>query len=114
MFRVGQKVVLVGWTNDGAVEEWSALGANYPKVGEVYTVRAIKPWCDSAVLLLEEINNSHLGYNPEPGFRQSFFRPVVSRPTSIAVFEEILRTASTRLPSDMATAEPRSADGGVR
>lgn len=75
MFHVGQKVVLVGWKND-YVGAWKAIGARYPNVGDVYTIRDIRPWKDSAVILLEEIDNSHLPYNLEPGIQQDFFRPV--------------------------------------
>ncbi len=88
MFRVGQRVVLVGWESV-PVSQWSAIGARYPNVGDVYTIRAIKPWKDTAVLLLEEIDNSHLKYNPEPGFRQTFFRPLMERKTSIHCQEEV-------------------------
>lgn len=94
-FYVGQKVVLVGW-NDMPAKEWQAIGAVYPSVGDVYTVRAILPWRDSAVLLLAEIDNSHLGYRPEPGFRQEFFRPVVERKTDISIFERILTDRPVR------------------
>lgn len=88
-FSVGQKVVLVGWV-EKYVPAWKALGAVYPNVGDVYTIRAIRSWRDSAVLLLTEIDNSHLPYYPEPGFSQSFFRPIVERKTDISVFTEML------------------------
>lgn len=77
-FHVGQRVVLVGWNSD-AVASWQDVGGRYPNVGDVYTVRAVKPWAESAVLLLEEIDNSHTGFDPEPGFRQDYFRPVIKR-----------------------------------
>jgi hypothetical protein len=88
-FHVGQKVVLVGWV-ETPVSEWKAIGAFYPNVGDVYTVRAINPWKECAVLLLNEIDNSHLGYKLEPGFRQEFFRPIVERKTSIEIFTSML------------------------
>lgn len=91
MFRVGQKVVLVGW-EAGPVSAWQSMGAHYPNVGDVYTVRAIKPWKDSAVLLLTEVDNSHLGYELEPGFRQEFFRPAVEPKADISIFTEMLTT----------------------
>lgn len=88
-FRVGQKVVLVGWAQD-AVSSWRAIGACYPDVGDVYTVRAVKPWKKSAILLLSEIDNSHLRYALEPGFRQEFFRPIVERKTDLSIFQKML------------------------
>ena len=91
-FRVGQRVVLVGWIQEPTAA-WIGIGARYPDVGDVYTVRAIEPWKDSAVLLLEEINNSHLGFDLEPGFRQEFFRPVVERKTSAEIFTAMLNPA---------------------
>jgi len=75
MFHVGQRVVLVGWRNEH-VPAWRAIGAKYPNVGDVYTIRAINPWEDTALILLEEIDNSHLPYKPEPGIEQRHFRPV--------------------------------------
>jgi len=86
-FYVGQRVVLVGWAA-GAVAKWQATGAKYPNVGDVYTVRAIKPWKDCAVLLLAEIDNSHLGHRLEPGFRQTFFRPVVEPKSDVSIHRE--------------------------
>lgn len=93
-FQVGQKVVLVGWRQAG-VNTWHAAhpDARYPNVGDVYTVRAIKPWEDTAVLLLQEIDNTHLGYKPEPGFRQHFFRPVMERKAGASISKK------ARIPS---------------
>lgn len=92
MFRVGMKVILIGWIQSG-VDTWKAghPSAQYPNVGDVYTVRAIRPWKDTAVLLLGEVDNSHLGYMLEPGFRQSFFRPVIERKTDTSVFTAMLK-----------------------
>lgn len=94
-FHVGQKVVLVGWAAAN-VAAWQETGARYPNVGDVYTVRAIAPWKDSAVLLLGEIDNSHLGFAIEPGFRQEFFRPVVERKADVSIFTEILRKVTRK------------------
>jgi hypothetical protein len=110
MFRVGQKVVCV---HHHPIERRHAW-ARYPEKDAIYTIRGISPYKSKHLLLLHEISNGIHECGIEYGFNAIHFRPIVSRPTSIAVFEEILRTASTRLPSDMATAELRSADGGVR
>lgn len=98
IFHVGQKVVMVGWLQK-FVSKWQAAGGVYPNVGDVYTVRAVKPWEDSAVLLLAEIDNSHLGFDPEPGFRQDFFRPAVERKTDIGFAKAILKKASRTVPA---------------
>ena len=92
MFTVGQRVVLVGWVPT-YVDRWIAIGARYPNVGDVYTIRAIKPFLDTAVLLLEEIDNSHLPYMPEPGIEQKYFRPVVERKTKASA------TADVKVPA---------------
>lgn len=95
-FRIGQKVVLVGW-EPVAARQWAASGANFPNVGDVYTVRAIMPWKKSAVLLLAEISNAHLGYKLEPGFRQEFFRPIVERKAELSIFMVMLTPNKTRV-----------------
>lgn len=87
MFYVGQRVVLVGW-KPLHVGEWLGIGAIYPDVGEVYTVRKIMPWRDTAVLLLAEVNNEHIAPlcgGLEPGICQEFFRPVIENKTRISV-----------------------------
>src|SRR6476620_678565 len=74
-FRVGQKVVCIRH-RDGA----GRPGANYPKVGPLYTVRSINDEPKGAIICLEEIDNAHLipAHGPiEPGFIASAFRPVV-------------------------------------
>ena len=73
-FRVGQKVVCIrhlvgpGWP-----------GANYPKVGPIYTVRSINDEPKGAIIRLVEIDNAHLRSRDgsEPGFIASAFRPIV-------------------------------------
>jgi hypothetical protein len=54
-FRVGQKVVCIRH-RDGA----GRPGANYPKVGPIYTVRSINDEPKGAIICLEEIDNAHL------------------------------------------------------
>lgn len=97
-FHVGQKVVLVGWIQSG-VNSWKTAlpEARYPNVGDVYTVRAIKPWKKTAVLLLEEIDNSHLGFGLEPGFRKEFFRPAVEPKADASVLTVTPRRNKTRV-----------------
>jgi hypothetical protein len=93
MFHVGQKVVLIGW-REAAVNQWKAAyqSVNYPNVGDVYTVRAVKPYKDSAVLLLKELDNSHIDdWGLEPGFRQDFFRPAVEPKADISIFTAMLK-----------------------
>ena len=73
-FRVGQKVVCIRH-RDGA----GRPGANYPKVGPIYTVRSINDEPKGAIICLEEIDNAHLRpwHGSEPGFIASAFRPIV-------------------------------------
>jgi hypothetical protein len=96
-FRVGQKVVLVGWVQAG-FDSWRAAypDARYPNVGDVYTVREIAPWKDSAILLLQEIDNRHLGLDQEPGIRQEFYRPAVEPKADISVFTVMLTGGKKR------------------
>lgn len=96
MFRVGQKVVcIIHWP-----EKDRRPDAIYAEKDCVYTVRGFCPGTDGQTrLYLQEIRNepmyaSALGTSIEFGFKAKYFRPIVSRPTSIAVFEEILRKAS--------------------
>lgn len=111
MFYVGQKVVLVGW-RQGGVDSWKSVhpDARYPNVGDVYTIREIAPCADGIVLLLQEIDNSHLGHALEPGFRQEFFRPAVQPKADIAVFTEILRKATKPALSPALTSNHRGSE----
>jgi hypothetical protein len=81
-FRVGQKVVCIRH-RDGA----GRPGANYPKVGPIYTVRSINDGPKGAIICLEEIDNAHLipAHGPiEPGFIASAFRPIVENKKPIS------------------------------
>jgi len=57
-------------------EKYKGMGAIYPKLKIVYTVREIRS--DNNTLLLEEVDNSHLipfsERNREPGFAIKRFR----------------------------------------
>lgn len=93
MFRVGQKVVCVDDVGD-RLNRWETL----PVKGTIYTVREVLA---TSVRLYEIINekgfyrrDDGLDTFDELSFKATRFRPIVSRPTSIAVFEEILRSAT--------------------
>lgn len=90
-FRVGEKVVCIGaFTKDMHPLEIS------PTVGEVYTVRAVRPsrHGDFLVLRLREIVNPKLRYNgelTECWFCSQKFRPVQHQSKSIEIFRKIAR-----------------------
>lgn len=83
-FRIGQQVACVTdetWANahhGGAVPG--------PAKGEIVTIVDIWPAFDSVYLVLAEWG--------EDGFEAIAFRPLAVPPTSIAVFEQILRDAA--------------------
>lgn len=86
MFHVGQKVVCIR----GPM--WPLNGSTQPVVGKIYTIRDVGRHVSAegffAVLLQEIVNDLHwsgLEYN----FLAERFRPV--KPTSIAVFEALLK-----------------------
>lgn len=86
MFRVGQKVARF---KDGPR---SNDGTTKPPIGEVCTVSWVgfieqrdRPVIDLVEYPRPETDDVYRGWDVE------YFRPIVSRPTSIAVFEEILR-----------------------
>ena len=89
-FMVGMKVVCVD-------DDFSSF-RHYPEInpvkGDVYTVREVR---GPAILFLEIENQKHWyrGYDEglifiEKGFKADRFRPIASRPTSIAVFQAML------------------------
>lgn len=89
MFRKGQKIVCIN-------ENWGSSIHNeiFPKKGEVYTLRC---YCDcgrcSPGIFLNEIVNPPADYNGhfiEPSWHPGNFRPVVEKPTSIAIFTAML------------------------
>jgi hypothetical protein len=98
MFRVGQKVVCVDDIGD-RLNRWETL----PVKGAIYTVREVFA---TSVRLYEIVNQPGF-YRRDDGFdtfdelrfMATRFRPIVSRPTSIAVFEEILRKVNA--PSEV-------------
>ncbi len=92
MFKVGEKIVCIR-----TVSEQDALKyiPNRPVLNGIYTVRADVLALEEQYVFLSELKNppgnwAQIGYS-EPPFWHGLFRPIVSRPTSIAVFEEILR-----------------------
>lgn len=93
-FHVGQKVVCI----DDHFENGHFFGCDIlPKKGVVYTIREIECFNsakgETTVLRLNEIINAVMPYavgDVECGFIVRRFRPVVSRPTSIAVFKAML------------------------
>jgi len=96
MFKVGQKMVCV---SQGA--DWPNFpSVNFPKIGEVYTIRDIGPSYKhgGAALRLLEIRNRKFNIG-EPNFYVFRFRPVMERKTDISFAHEILRKASKRVPA---------------
>jgi hypothetical protein len=90
MFEVGQKVVFVDDRADKFGKRWNR--GSKLKVGAVYTIKQIVPeWPgrpEPHLLLVEKYNPCRLRGN-DLGYRAWRFRPV--KPTSIEVFEKILR-----------------------
>lgn len=80
-FRVGQKVVCIGVAKPEIRKAWVAIGATYPELHEVYTIREIIPYKGSEVFLLKEISNAGLigieGLSREPAYEKRYFRPAV-------------------------------------
>lgn len=93
-FSVGQKVVCV---DDSWARLFRLLFAT-PRRGVVYTVRGKVVWAGDAGLLLVEVVNPPTtfcdGTFGEVAFGVCAFRPLVSRPTDISVFREILDDVS--------------------
>ncbi len=93
MFRVGQKVVGIGY-NCGGDRDKLPPGANMPAVGSVYTIRSINEWSDVTLITLQEVDNRHLigfdGYSLEPGYNIRAFRPIVERKTDISALKALL------------------------
>jgi len=104
--HVGQKVVLVDDSKGNvglAREKCVSAGAVYPVKGVVYTVREVFLSTPSniPVLLLHEIHNEvasrACGFEREAGFEASRFRPVATRPTSIAIFTDMLNRSPAKV-----------------
>lgn len=110
IFKIGQKVVLVdasGWDAHDYIL-W-----DYPKQGDVYTIREIVPIAELGFncLRLEEIRNEparsrEIGELMEPCFRASRFRPLAEKKTDISIFTAMLHEART--PA-LTSAQPRDA-----
>lgn len=106
-FVVGQKVVAVGRKAPAKPTrrsvprpEGNALGASYPEIGKIYTIRQINAWDDGVVVLLEEVCNRRFiglkGSKIEPGFPAECFRPVIDRKTDISQFKAMLNPSKVR------------------
>lgn len=92
-FRVGQKVVCILRHPNPFPD------AIYPDLGPVYTIREINEWSYGTLVMLNEIDNSHLVGKLgrlEPGFIASAFRPIVERKADIGFAHEILRKVSRK------------------
>lgn len=92
-FHIGQKVVCVDDLSDQPEDHFP--DENWPVVGQVYTIR---DFADEDCIRLEEVINGPGGANYDgPGeiaFDVEMFRPAVTRKTSIAIFERILRNVN--------------------
>ena len=86
-FRVGQKVVCVD-DQDFPFHHCKV----FPQRGIIYTVRGINPadYRGPAHLWLEEIHNPLTMSGEEYSFHIRRFRPLVTRKTSIEIFERML------------------------
>lgn len=101
VFHVGQMVVCVGMGEKHdpiAVARWSKIGGVFPKVADVYAIRAIDVWPEVTLLRLVEIDNSHLRWaRIEPGFNALAFRPLID--TDISIFTAMLAPTPRREPA---------------
>ncbi len=98
MFYVGQKVCCVNYPVR-AVEQWRRKypDANFPILGQVYTIRAIDVWFGETLLRFVEVNNAHLPSDMEAGFSARHFRPLVERKTDISIFEAMLNPSDEQV-----------------
>jgi len=108
-WHVGMKVVCLKSVNPairGSISArgsrvGTALGANYPEKGRIYTLRHINAVGDEILVLLEECRNGHLVEfirgGLEPGFSARHFRPVQPRKTDISIFQAMLTDARRKV-----------------
>lgn len=99
MFRVGMKVVCVdaGDLGGGATGNWDP--DEEPVEGRVYTVHRTLIFWGHPIVHLVELQRSDLSraiWGDDVGYGVERFRPVVSRPTSIAIFHAILNGAPVK------------------
>ena len=101
--RVGQKVVCIDFPYAPLQQAIiRATGTEVPVPGKIYTVRWIRISEEDGLpyVRLEEIVNPIInwpGYAPgECRFGARRFRPIVSKPTSIAVFKAMLNPSKQR------------------
>lgn len=103
MFRIGQKVVCVGWGKRSWdtiwSEFWHPINAPSPVKGEVYTVANILIGDGRCVLLeLRELPSPADDYW-EVGWLATGFRPVVENAADISFAHRILRSVTRRTPA---------------
>lgn len=97
--KVGDKVQCLygAWK----IEEMERGLISVPQANSIYTIRTIDPGEDGGIYLrFMEIINPELNYLEclsEVRFTAEKFRPLQTRPTSIAVFERLLNTAPAQL-----------------
>lgn len=98
--RIGQKVVLVDTFGPIALSKTQKYGVVLPMKGTVYTVRSLHAVGDDvdrlALRLVEIVNRPWWENGKEPVFEADMFRPVVSKPTSIAVFQAMLAPSKAK------------------
>lgn len=114
-WHVGMKLECIATAEQVAALRAKIPGANIAVSKGIYTIREIRddaPWRGGdhhIVVLLQEIDNRHLvgsSYEQgkychvEPGFGTHGFRPVVTRPTSIAIFQSILSNPRKKLHTE--------------
>jgi hypothetical protein len=92
-FHVGQQVVCI---NDvfSACAYWRAAVSAFPRLHSIYTIRSMREAHGLLGLCFYEIASEPREFSEgfvEPAFNSKNFRPV--KPTSIAVFEELLASA---------------------
>lgn len=98
MFRVGMKVQYIH-------KKLHAYDQTTPEPGAVYTIRHIGTVPNELgkteeAVLLHEINNAPFHWRNgfyELHMNARFFRPVVSRPTSIAIFTAMLNPTKRKV-----------------
>jgi hypothetical protein len=99
--KAGDKIVCIEDRDRGkAWPKCSAAGCQFPEKGRIYSIRQIAysdfkgHWC----LRLVEIVNPDVTFPPfrpgEPTFHVRRFRPLVSRPTDISIFTDLLKHAT--------------------
>ena len=99
-FFIGQKVACIGepWMADTRPwADWRSYVTHFPKIGHVYTIRAIYPGSEQYKsppgLRLHELINPKTQYmdgSDEAAFLCEAFRPLTERKTDISIFTKML------------------------